>query len=61
MSYSAQEKYDEAMREVKMRLRVYPGWIDAGKLTVLTAERRIAIMQEIAEEYKNQIESERLV
>lgn len=38
----------EAWREFKMRLQVYPGRVQAGKMTQRTAEKKIQLMKEIA-------------
>jgi hypothetical protein len=57
MSFTAEEKYIEAMREVKMRRTVYARTgIDPSE-----AKRRIAIMEAIAEDYEKLAESERLL
>lgn len=32
-------------REINLRKRVYPRWIDAGKLTQTKADREIALME----------------
>ena len=61
MKYSAYEKQREAERELTMRKRVYGDKIDAGALDPKTAQRRIDIMQEIAEEYRELAEKERLI
>lgn len=50
---SRREKFDCAMREVKMRKRVYPRWVEAGRLTPQKAEIEIAIMEAIAEDYRD--------
>lgn len=61
MKYSAYEKQREAERELSMRRRVYGDKVDAGALDPKLAQRRIEIMQEIAEEYAKQAERERLL
>lgn len=53
------EKAAEARREVKMRRRVYPGWVAMGRQTQEQADRHIAIMDEIATEYTTRAEAER--
>jgi hypothetical protein len=45
---TAADKYHEARREVGMRRHVYPGL----EMSVNDARRRIAIMEEIAEDYR---------
>jgi hypothetical protein len=52
MNYSAAEKLKEIEREVIMRRKVYPGLIARGSLSIGAAEQRIAIMQQIAEDYR---------
>ena len=44
-----QTQIDEARRELHMRERVYPRWIEAGKIKAKVAENRIAIMKAIVE------------
>ena len=45
------DKHAAALREVRMRRRVYPGWISKGRMTQVEAEREIAVMEAIAEDY----------
>lgn len=49
-SFTLPEMIAEAKREVAMRERVYPRWIDAGKLKPSEAARRISLMKAIADE-----------
>jgi len=51
MSYTAEDKHAEIMREIRMRWSVYPKWIADGKLDSAEAGRRIAILQSIADDY----------
>lgn len=46
------EKAACADREVKMRRRVYPRWVAGKKMTQAQADREIALMAEIAEDYR---------
>lgn len=39
-------------REVKMRRRVYPNWVKAGKLGKGEADYQIAVMEAIADDYR---------
>jgi hypothetical protein len=55
MKYSDSEKYACAKREVEMRRRVYPRWIEQGKIDFKQAAREIAIMEEIAFEYRERL------
>ena len=59
--YSALEKHREALREVELRKSVYERWIAMGGMSGSEAERKIAIMQEIADEYEKAAEKERLL
>jgi hypothetical protein len=49
---SAREKYLEAKREAALRRRVYPRWVEAGKIKMHQAELQILIMDAIAEDYR---------
>jgi hypothetical protein len=48
VNYTLGELAAEAERELETRERVYPDWIARGSLSLHTAERRIAMMREIA-------------
>lgn len=50
--YSDGEKAAAAEREVAMRRSVYAIRIDSRKMTRAEADREIAIMQEIADDYR---------
>jgi hypothetical protein len=52
MSFTNEEKAKEAEREVKMRMFVYSDWVERKRLDAATAERRIAIMKEIAAHFR---------
>jgi hypothetical protein len=52
---------EEAEREVKYRKRVYAGLVERGKMTREAADRRTAIMQEIADYHRALAEKERLI
>lgn len=49
--FTRDEKRKAAERELGLRQRVYPRWVEAGKMSQAKAEREIAIMREIAEDY----------
>jgi hypothetical protein len=51
MTYTARDKAKEAIREVSYRQFVYSKKVDAGTMKLDDAERRIAVMQEIADDY----------
>ena len=38
-------------REIKMRRRAYPRWVDQGRMTQALADREIAIMQAVLADY----------
>lgn len=61
MMFTAEEKWLEARRELKMRMRVYPRMIEAGDMSEQAAKTRIGIMQEIAADYERQAQTERLI
>jgi hypothetical protein len=49
-----------ALREVAMREQVYAGLVRANSLSQQEADRRIALMREIAEDYSQHAEKEPL-
>jgi hypothetical protein len=49
--FSNAEKVAELEYEVRTRHKVYTGLVRGGKMTQELADKRIAIMREIAEEY----------
>lgn len=49
-SFTLSEMISEAKREVAVRERVYPKWIERGKLKPSESSRRIALMKAIADE-----------
>lgn len=48
---SRDEKRSCAERELKMRKRLYPRWVAAGKMTQAWADREILVMTAIMEDY----------
>jgi hypothetical protein len=60
-NFTAKEKHDEAIREVEMRKSVFPRWVTMGRLTQREADRRIAIMAEIADDYRKLANREQLL
>lgn len=50
-----------AERELKMRQRVYPRWVDAGKMSAGKAELEIEMMKAIAADYQAAAQKERLI
>lgn len=61
MPFTAVQKRREIVRELKLRQRVYPRWIEAGKLSEAEARRQIDIMTEIARDYEELEQMERLL
>lgn len=50
--FTAQQKYREIMRELGQRENVYPRLIAGGKLDQASADRRMAILRAIANDYE---------
>lgn len=50
-TYTAAEKLRELRREIGQRENVYPRLVAAGKLTQQKADRQMAILRAIAEDY----------
>jgi hypothetical protein len=59
--YDAKIKFAAVEREIKFRRRVYPRWIEAGKITDGFAATQISIFEAIAEDYRQEAEKERLL
>lgn len=55
------EKLACIRRELSMRLRVYPRWIDNGKMTAAKANDEIAVMRAIEADYLAKVEGARLL
>ena len=58
LHFTARDKATEAKREVAARKHVYARLVGEGRLKGQDADRRIAIMEEIAAEYASQAEAE---
>lgn len=54
---TAADKRACAERELAMRKRVYPRWVSAGKMAQITADREIAVMTAIADDYRVIVEA----
>ncbi len=50
-TFTPDQKRVAALREAHMRQRVYPGLVAKGRMTAEEAERGIAVMQAIADDY----------
>ena len=48
---SIQAKIVELERELKYRERLYPRWIDSGRMTRRTASQQLVILRAILEDY----------
>jgi hypothetical protein len=59
--FTAEEKMNCALRELRMRERVYPGWVEKGHMTQRKANREKALMAAIVEDYRALAEEERLI
>lgn len=55
---SATDKLKCAERELALRRRVYPRWVNDGKLTHREARQELDLMQAIAEDYRVLAEAE---
>lgn len=52
LKFTDQDKLAALQREVAMRKRVYPRWVESGRMTKAKAEREIAVMEAIAADYR---------
>ena len=57
MRFTAEEKLDCAVRELKFRKRVFPRLIEQGRMTQEKATKELALMEEIIADYRIQVES----
>jgi hypothetical protein len=55
------DKLNCAERELKMRQRVYPHWVDAGKMSSQKAAYELECMAAIVEDYRKIVRGERLI
>ena len=51
MAITTDDKRRCLMREIAMRRRVYPAWVDRGQMTRAQADREIAVMEAILADY----------
>jgi hypothetical protein len=61
MKFTMVELHEEAEREVEMRMTVYARRVNNGTMKPEVAQRRIALMQAIAEHLAELADKERLV
>lgn len=59
--FTAAEKLACADRELKMRRRVYPRWVELGKMSQKQADHEIACLESIVADYSAHAERERLL
>jgi len=59
--FTAADKHKCALRELKKRARLYPRWVEAGRMHKATADHEMALMEEIAKDYERQEQEERLI
>lgn len=60
MAYTSREKHDEALRELRMRERVFSRLVNVGSKTKEQALHQINLMTEIAEDYRQLMKQEQL-
>jgi hypothetical protein len=60
-TFTAAEKYQAILRELKYRRSVYPRLIAQGRMTEETAKREIEILTAIGQDYERELEQERLL
>jgi hypothetical protein len=58
--FTMHDMLTEIERELAQRRRVYPRLIAAGKMSQATADRQIAIMEAIRDDYRRKAEEEML-
>lgn len=58
---TAADKLACVEREIKMRQRVYPRWIEDGRMSAGKAAHEIACMEAIADDYRKAAAGERLL
>lgn len=56
MNFTDQDKLECSKRELEMRRRVYPKWVESGRMSAGRAEHEIACMAAIARDYAAKLE-----
>jgi len=56
MMFTAAQKLACAKRELTMRRRVYPNWVNQGRMTQEEANHEVAVMADIVEDYRAKAE-----
>jgi len=59
--FTAADKLAAVRREIAMRRRVYPRWVENKRMTQSKADEEIAVMEAIAADIERQVEWERLL
>ncbi len=54
MKFTDTEKRKAIEREIRFRQRVYPRWVASGRMKQEQADYQIAVLLEIAEDYRDQ-------
>lgn len=54
MTFTREEKRACLVRELRLRKRAYPRWINAGKLRPEDAAREIALMEALIDDYSEE-------
>jgi len=55
VSYTDAEKLKEIEREITIRRKIYPSWVAQNRLSYAAAEKQLAILQAIAEDYRTSV------
>jgi hypothetical protein len=61
MTHSALEKLQCAERELRYRLRVYRRRVEAGYMSQQHMDREIVLMEEIAADYRREVDAGKLL
>lgn len=61
MAHTSEEMAQAARRELKMRERVYPRWVEAKRMTQAKADEEISLMKSISEHFEKLAGGERLI
>lgn len=59
--FTAADKLAAVRREIAMRRRLYPRWVENKLMTQSKADEEIAVMEAIAADIERQVEWERLL
>jgi hypothetical protein len=61
MTFTFKQKLEAVEREIKLRKRVYPRWVQDKRMSQPEADRQIAVFEEIREDYERAEKTERLI